>query len=120
MGKGEERVKRFEKMSNLNTLDQVFKLESKLDKIAVEIFSTRYFGVLKKLDTIQRTVENRSALRSTNYAKAAFKPKIKAVVASKEIGPEHRIGPADTNHFLQNQKLHRKPRGEQVMRCGIV
>ncbi|GBP74292.1 hypothetical protein EVAR_42871_1 [Eumeta japonica] len=50
----------------------------------------------------EKAVENKSAPRPTNYAKAAAKPKIKGTGTALKIGPEPRTGPTHTLIIFKN------------------
>ncbi|GBP86148.1 hypothetical protein EVAR_57852_1, partial [Eumeta japonica] len=87
--------KRITKITSEN-LDRILNVESKIEKMMVEVTSTRtilgHFDVPEKLEAIRKAVETRPAPRPQNYAEAAARPKPLAAAAPKIPGPEVRSG----------------------------
>ncbi|GBP00881.1 hypothetical protein EVAR_50156_1 [Eumeta japonica] len=86
--------KRITKITSEN-LDRILNVESKIEKMMVEVTSTRtilgHFDVPEKLEAIRKAVETRPAPRPQNYAEAAARPKPLAAAAPKI--PALRSGP---------------------------
>ncbi|GBP96832.1 hypothetical protein EVAR_85589_1 [Eumeta japonica] len=91
--------KRITKITSEN-LDRILNVESKIEKMMVEVTSTRtilgHFDVPEKLEAIRKAVETRPAPRPQNYAEAAARPKPLAAAAPKIPGPEVRSGAGHT------------------------
>ncbi|GBP83807.1 hypothetical protein EVAR_56990_1 [Eumeta japonica] len=89
--------KRITKITSEN-LDRILNVESKIEKMMVEVTSTRtilgHFDVPEKLEAIRKAVETRPAPRPQNYAEAAARPKPLAAAAQRS--PALRSGASHT------------------------
>ncbi|GBP24847.1 Putative 115 kDa protein in type-1 retrotransposable element R1DM [Eumeta japonica] len=91
--------KRIAKIAKEN-LDRILQIETKIDKMAGEVSSTRnllgHFDVPKKLEAIQKTLEAGIAPHALNYAEVAAKPKPLAAAPKRIPGSEIRTGAGHT------------------------
>ncbi|GBP08080.1 hypothetical protein EVAR_39397_1 [Eumeta japonica] len=114
--------KRIAKIAAEN-LDRILNVEEKIDKMMVEVTSTRkilgHFDVPEKLEAIRKAVEAGSAPRTQNYAEAAARPKPSAAAAPKIPGPEVRSGAGHT--LIISSKCENHTAEQVVVRLrGVV